>query len=74
MLGRTYRKDPEENEQQFEVEKYIMHENFDPETFDNDIGKTHPCLLVGSEALVGAEGQNFHLTAYAVSYCLSLSP
>ncbi|XP_060107186.1 tissue-type plasminogen activator [Heteronotia binoei] len=37
VLGRTYRMVPEENEQQFEVEKYILHENFDPNTYDNDI-------------------------------------
>lgn len=46
---------PEENEQRFEVEKYIMHKNFEPSTYDNDIGKTHPFLLVGEGALVGTD-------------------
>nr|XP_056715956.1 tissue-type plasminogen activator [Euleptes europaea] len=37
VLGRTSRVTPEENEQQFEVETYIRHENFDQITYDNDI-------------------------------------
>ncbi|XP_074065123.1 tissue-type plasminogen activator isoform X2 [Macrotis lagotis] len=37
ILGRTYREKKEENEQEFEVQKYIIHEKFVPETFDNDI-------------------------------------
>ncbi|XP_043840653.1 tissue-type plasminogen activator isoform X1 [Dromiciops gliroides] len=37
ILGRTYRKEKEEDEQEFEVEKYIVHEKFVSETFDNDI-------------------------------------
>uniref|UniRef100_F6WLY7 Plasminogen activator n=1 Tax=Monodelphis domestica TaxID=13616 RepID=F6WLY7_MONDO len=37
VLGRTSREDKEENEQEFEVEKYIIHEKFVPATFDNDI-------------------------------------
>ncbi|XP_004682333.2 PREDICTED: tissue-type plasminogen activator [Condylura cristata] len=37
VLGRTYRLVPGEEEQTFKVEKYIIHEKFDPETYDNDI-------------------------------------
>ncbi|XP_020825270.1 tissue-type plasminogen activator isoform X1 [Phascolarctos cinereus] len=37
VLGRTYREKKEEDEQMFEVEKYIIHEKFVLETFDNDI-------------------------------------
>uniref|UniRef100_A0ACB8EZU5 Uncharacterized protein n=1 Tax=Sphaerodactylus townsendi TaxID=933632 RepID=A0ACB8EZU5_9SAUR len=37
ILGRTSRVIPQEDEQKFEVEKYIMHENFDRNTYDNDI-------------------------------------
>lgn len=39
VLGRTYRVIPGEEEQTFEVEKYIIHEEFDDDTYDNDIGK-----------------------------------
>uniref|UniRef100_A0A8D0HAS4 Plasminogen activator n=1 Tax=Sphenodon punctatus TaxID=8508 RepID=A0A8D0HAS4_SPHPU len=37
VLGRTYRVTPAESEQQFQVEKYILHGKFDPDTYDNDI-------------------------------------
>ncbi|XP_074837976.1 tissue-type plasminogen activator [Carettochelys insculpta] len=37
VLGRTYRMIPQENEQQFQVEKYILHSKFDPDIYDNDI-------------------------------------
>ncbi|XP_006273585.1 tissue-type plasminogen activator [Alligator mississippiensis] len=37
ILGRTYREIPGKNEQQFQVKKYIVHNQFDPETYDNDI-------------------------------------
>ncbi|XP_029459570.1 tissue-type plasminogen activator [Rhinatrema bivittatum] len=37
VLGRTYRARPSENEQQFRVEKYFLHKDFDSETFNNDI-------------------------------------
>uniref|UniRef100_A0A8C8RMX0 Plasminogen activator n=1 Tax=Pelusios castaneus TaxID=367368 RepID=A0A8C8RMX0_9SAUR len=37
VLGRTSRTSPENNEQQFQVEKYILHSKYDPETYDNDI-------------------------------------
>lgn len=30
---------PGEEEQKFEVEKYIVHKEFDDDTYDNDIGK-----------------------------------
>lgn len=40
VLGRTYREIPGEEEQKFEVEKYILHKDFDEDTYDNDIGKT----------------------------------
>ncbi|XP_072491174.1 tissue-type plasminogen activator isoform X2 [Notamacropus eugenii] len=36
-LGKTYREEKEEDEQIFEVEKYVIHEKFVLETFDNDI-------------------------------------
>nr|XP_023486540.1 tissue-type plasminogen activator isoform X1 [Equus caballus] len=37
VLGRTYRLVPGEEEQKFEVEKYIVHQEFDDDTYDNDI-------------------------------------
>ncbi|XP_058381280.1 tissue-type plasminogen activator [Diceros bicornis minor] len=37
VLGRTYRLVPGEEEQKFEVEKYIVHKEFDDDTYDNDI-------------------------------------
>uniref|UniRef100_A0A8C7ENQ0 t-plasminogen activator n=1 Tax=Neovison vison TaxID=452646 RepID=A0A8C7ENQ0_NEOVI len=37
VLGRTYREVPGEEEQKFEVEKYIIHEEFDDDTYNNDI-------------------------------------
>lgn len=40
VLGRTYRVVPGQEEQTFEIEKYIVHKEFDDDTYDNDIGKT----------------------------------
>uniref|UniRef100_A0A2K6F0P8 Tissue-type plasminogen activator n=1 Tax=Propithecus coquereli TaxID=379532 RepID=A0A2K6F0P8_PROCO len=37
ILGRTYRLVPGGEEQKFEVEKYIVHKEFDDDTYDNDI-------------------------------------
>uniref|UniRef100_A0A7N6BFS7 T-plasminogen activator n=1 Tax=Anabas testudineus TaxID=64144 RepID=A0A7N6BFS7_ANATE len=37
ILGRTFRKQSSSSDQIFEVENYWIHENFDPDTFDNDI-------------------------------------
>ncbi|XP_006983053.1 tissue-type plasminogen activator [Peromyscus maniculatus bairdii] len=37
VLGRTYRVVPGEEEQTFEIEKYIVHKEFDDDTYDNDI-------------------------------------
>lgn len=37
VLGRTYRVVPGEEEQKFDVEKYIVHKEFDDDTYDNDI-------------------------------------
>nr|XP_020015065.1 tissue-type plasminogen activator [Castor canadensis] len=37
VLGRTYQEVPGEEEQKFEVEKYIIHKEFDYDTYDNDI-------------------------------------
>ncbi|XP_075889401.1 tissue-type plasminogen activator isoform X2 [Nelusetta ayraudi] len=37
ILGRTFRKENSSSEQIFKVEKYWIHENFDSETYDNDI-------------------------------------
>lgn len=39
ILGRTFRKQNSSSEQIFKVEKYWIHEKFDNETFDNDIGE-----------------------------------
>nr|XP_020737011.1 tissue-type plasminogen activator [Odocoileus virginianus texanus] len=41
VLGRTYRLVPGEEEQMFEVEKYIIHKEFDDDTYDNDIALLH---------------------------------
>nr|KAF6374951.1 plasminogen activator, tissue type [Pipistrellus kuhlii] len=37
VLGRTYRVKSEVEEQRFEVEKYILHKEFDEDTYNNDI-------------------------------------
>ncbi|MGH0182914.1 UNVERIFIED_CONTAM: hypothetical protein FKN15_011115, partial [Acipenser sinensis] len=37
VMGRTYRLQNSTNEQIFRVEKYFIHEQYDEETFDNDI-------------------------------------
>ncbi|XP_062994939.1 tissue-type plasminogen activator [Elgaria multicarinata webbii] len=37
VFGRTSRVKPEKDEQVFEMEKYILHKHFVPETYDNDI-------------------------------------
>lgn len=37
VLGRTYQAVPGEEEQIFEVEKYIVHKEFDDDTYNNDI-------------------------------------
>lgn len=37
VLGRTYRASPSDEEQRFSVEKYIVHNKFNIDTFDNDI-------------------------------------
>uniref|UniRef100_A0A8C9A5K7 Plasminogen activator n=1 Tax=Prolemur simus TaxID=1328070 RepID=A0A8C9A5K7_PROSS len=37
ILGRTYRVVPGGEEQRFEVEKYIVHQEFDDDTYNNDI-------------------------------------
>ncbi|NWU94368.1 TPA protein, partial [Upupa epops] len=37
VLGRTSRATPEDNEQRFQVENYIVHQQFDSESFNNDI-------------------------------------
>lgn len=39
ILGRTFRKMNSSSEQIFGVEKYWIHEKFNTDTFDNDIGK-----------------------------------
>lgn len=39
VLGRTFRKQNSSSEQIFKVEKYWIHEKFNYETFDNDIGE-----------------------------------
>lgn len=46
VLGRTYRLIPGEEEQKFKVEKYIVHEEFDYDTYNNDIGKLSLFSLV----------------------------
>ncbi|XP_053126143.1 tissue-type plasminogen activator [Hemicordylus capensis] len=37
VLGRTSRMTPEANEQRFQVEKYVLHKDYDSRTYDNDI-------------------------------------
>ena len=44
VLGRTFRKQNSSSEQIFKIEKFWVHQDFDKETFDNDIGK-HMNLL-----------------------------
>lgn len=39
MLGRTSRATPEEKEQKFQVKNYVVHERYDSENYNNDIGK-----------------------------------
>lgn len=65
VLGRTYRLVPGEQEQKFEVEKYIVHKKFDDDTYNNDIGKMslfsplhnmHPQTLLPNPCLL------FHLS------------
>uniref|UniRef100_A0A7N4NH25 t-plasminogen activator n=1 Tax=Sarcophilus harrisii TaxID=9305 RepID=A0A7N4NH25_SARHA len=63
ILGRTYREKKEENEQEFEVEKYIIHENFVLETFDNDIALLQ--LRPKSDSLQCAQE-----TSYVRTVCL----
>lgn len=45
VLGRTSRATPEENEQNFQVKSYTVHQRFDSENFDNDIGKNFADLV-----------------------------
>ncbi len=40
VLGRTFRLQNSSSEQIFDVEKYWIHEQYDDETYDNDIGET----------------------------------
>uniref|UniRef100_A0A8D1WEM2 t-plasminogen activator n=1 Tax=Sus scrofa TaxID=9823 RepID=A0A8D1WEM2_PIG len=51
VLGRTYRLVPGEEEQAFEVEKYIVHKEFDDDTYDNDIA----LLQLKSDSLTCAQ-------------------
>lgn len=39
ILGRTFRRENSSSEQIFKVDQYWIHENFDSETYDNDIGE-----------------------------------
>ncbi len=41
VLGRTFRLQNSSSEQIFDVEKYWIHEQYDDETYDNDIGETY---------------------------------
>nr|XP_027795124.1 tissue-type plasminogen activator isoform X3 [Marmota flaviventris] len=54
VLGRTYRVVPGEEEQKFEVEKYIVHKEFDDDTYDNDIA----LLQLKSDSLQCAQDSN----------------
>lgn len=47
MLGRTSRATPEANEQKFQVKNYTVHQRFDSENFNNDIGKNFSDLVTG---------------------------
>lgn len=49
MLGRTSRATPEEKEQKFQVKNYIVHERYDSENYNNDIGKDF--FLMGCDLL-----------------------
>nr|KAF6460854.1 plasminogen activator, tissue type [Molossus molossus] len=51
VLGRTYRLIAGEEEQQFKVEKYILHKEFDGDTYNNDIA----LLRLKSDSLQCAE-------------------
>uniref|UniRef100_A0A480RH73 Plasminogen activator n=1 Tax=Sus scrofa TaxID=9823 RepID=A0A480RH73_PIG len=51
VLGRTYRLVPGEEEQAFEVEKYIVHKEFNDDTYDNDIA----LLQLKSDSLTCAQ-------------------
>ncbi|XP_037668859.1 tissue-type plasminogen activator isoform X1 [Choloepus didactylus] len=54
VLGRTYRVVPGEEEQTFEVEKYIVHKEFDDDTYNNDIA----LLQLKSDSLSCAQESN----------------
>ncbi|KAM5264893.1 tissue-type plasminogen activator isoform 2-T2 [Ctenodactylus gundi] len=54
VLGRTYREVPGEEEQKFEVKKYIVHKEFDAYTYDNDIA----LLQLRSDSLSCAQESN----------------
>ncbi|XP_049627805.1 tissue-type plasminogen activator [Suncus etruscus] len=47
VLGRTYRLIPGEDEQKFDVKKYVVHKEFDDDTYNNDIA----LLQLKSESL-----------------------
>lgn len=53
MLGRTSRATPEDNEQKFQVKNYTVHQRFDSENFNNDIGKNFSDFVT-SKATVGS--------------------
>ncbi|XP_029017363.1 tissue-type plasminogen activator isoform X2 [Betta splendens] len=55
ILGRTFRKQSEGGDQVFEVEKYWIHEKFDPESFDNDIALLKLKTDIGVCAIVSPE-------------------
>lgn len=65
VLGRTSRATPEENEQKFQVKNYTVHQRFDSENFNNDIGKNFSDLTgkvtVGSNLWLMKRGFFFPL-------------
>lgn len=54
VLGRTSRATPEENEQKFQVKSYTVHQRFNSENFNNDIGKKFSDFVTGIPVIVGS--------------------
>lgn len=52
ILGRTFRKENSSSEQIFKVEKYWMHEKFDNESFDNDIGEWRTRIVLSRDPMM----------------------
>lgn len=70
VLGRTFRKQNSSSEQIFSVEKYWIHEKFDNDTFDNDIGEE--AFLLSSYFLSTAVLNLLETLFNSVIFCHSL--